>query len=139
MAEANRVRVVVGLTCEVNSVFSGRSFFGKNIYGRRYNIGIADITIPEYLASTAKRRLDELVRGKLVRVEVYSTVPEGGVIGSVFVDDMNVGSQLVSEGLALAPPHMIQLGPSYRTSDLAAAQKTAMRENRGYWKPGRKQ
>ncbi|MFT4589696.1 MAG: hypothetical protein ACI9VS_003232 [Candidatus Binatia bacterium] len=132
-AEDNRKRFVVRLTCEVNAVFSGRSFYGKDVFGRRYNIGIADVAIPHELASDAKKRLEALVRDKMVRVEVYKVVPDAGVIGSIFFDDLNVGTQLVSEGLALAQPNKIQVGPSYRTSDLVAAQKSAMRENRGFW------
>lgn len=135
LAEDDRKRPVAGLTCEVNSIFSGRSVYGKNVFGQRYNIGIADIAIPEYLMNPARRRLEELVRGKQVRVEVYTVVPDVGVIGTVFLDDMNVGAQLVSEGLAVAPSNVEVKSPSYRTAALVAAQKNAILAHRGFWEP----
>lgn len=135
LAEDDRKRSVAGLTCKVDSVFSGRSLYGKDVFGRRYNIGIADIAIPEYLANFARKRLGELVQDKQVRVEVYTVVPDLGVIGAVFLDDMNVGAQLVSEGLAVSPPHMEVKSPSYRTAVLMAAQRSAILGNRGFWEP----
>ena len=45
----------------------------------------------------------------------------------------------LGEGLALTQHAADPVGPSYRTSDLVAAQKSAMRGNRGFWaiRPGK--
>ena len=133
LADSDRSRAVGRVTCEVKSVFSGRSFMGETVFGRRYNIGVVGIAVPNNLVPEAKRRLQELVQNQHVRIEIHTIVPDGGVVGSVFLEGRDIGAQLVSEGLAVTTPQMRAKSPSHRSEVLVAAQKKALSESAGFW------
>ena len=90
------------------------NFRQHNLY-----VGVFQIIFAFYAFSCAlfpgaiplDRRLRQLIQDEQVRVEVHEVVPNVGVKGQVFVGDLDVGAQMVAEGLALAVPAALTNSP----------------------------
>ena len=96
-------------------------------------VRLAGAEAPEYpegcLGTKAKERLEELVLGKEVVVEVIEEDNFGRQVGFVKVDDVFVDKVLVEEGLARAASGE---NPSFGAA-LLAAEDSARQAKRGVW------
>jgi len=95
-------------------------------------IRLAGAQAPEYpkgcLAAQAKERLEELLLGKQVEIEVIEEDNFGRQVGFVRKDKLLIDQVLVEEGLAQAAGEQSRYGP-----DLLTAQETAKKAKRGVW------
>lgn len=99
---------------------------------RDIRVRLAGAQAPEYpegcLAAQAKQRLEELILGKQVEIEVIEEDNFGRQVGFVKESDLLIDQVLVEEGLAQVKGEQSRYGP-----DLLTAQETAKKAARGIW------
>jgi len=96
-------------------------------------IRLAGAEAPEYpegcLSSKAKERLEELILGKEVEIEVIEEDSFGRKVGLVMEDGLLIDKTMVEEGLARA-----ESGENPRHgADLLSAEDSAKKAERGIW------
>lgn len=96
----------------------------------RNDVRIVGIDAPETgaIAREAKQFVSNLVLGKEVRLRFEQWNQRGEMVSRLFVDDKEVGVELLRAGLARRQPNY-----DYKYGELSAAEKEAQAARRGLW------
>lgn len=117
-----------GYTITVNRVVDGDTLISH----QGDYIRLAGINAPEYptgcLSLAAKKRLEELVLGKTIRLEMVKKDNFGRVTAFVFLDNVLINNLLVKEGLAKVTDDNLDYSPS-----LVKAEQEAKTVKNGLW------
>lgn len=103
--------------------------------GEEVRVRLIGVNAPdsgECLAEESKKRLEELLRGKTVRLETDEGKSDrfGRTPAYLWAEEVLVNEQLAAEGLALSRPYPPN---TLRQTELDEAEAAARREGRGMW------
>ena len=122
--------VIIG---KVTRVMDGDTLWVTPTRGFRTKVRICGIDAPESgqpFFNDSKKALSSEVFGKTVKVEIVSRATGGDVVGKVFLEDRDIGSEMVRGGFAWSDSSSGKLGKA----DYSKEQAYARQERLGLWK-----
>jgi len=130
------------LTATVDRVTSGDVLTATSESGEKLRVRLLGIDAPEIgqghrtaqpIAKEARDYLDHLIRGGIIKLEVYGKGRQADLLAVLWRDQLNVNVLMVSMGYAEVPQ---DLACEAYCRELRLAERRARRDRMGMWEQG---